>query len=124
MYATGRKPKTDDISLENTKVECNANGAIIVNDDYQTSEPSIYGLGDVTDRVQLTPVALAEGMALVRNLYGAANQKVDYNFIATAVFSNPNIGTVGYSEEDAVAKYEKIAVSKADFKHMKHNLGG
>ncbi len=124
MYATGRKPKTENIGLENTKVECNANGAIIVNDDYQTSEPSIYGLGDATDRVQLTPVALAEGMALVRNLYGAANQKVDYNFIATAVFSNPNIGTVGYSEEDAVAKYEKIAVYKADFKHMKHTLGG
>jgi glutathione reductase (NADPH) len=124
MYATGRKPKTEDIGLENTKVECNANGAIVVNEDYQTNEPSIYGLGDATDRVQLTPVALAEGMALVRNLYGGANQKVDYNFIATAVFSNPNIGTVGYSEEDAVAKYEKIAVYKAEFKHMKHTLGG
>jgi glutathione reductase (NADPH) len=124
MYATGRKAKTVDIGLEHTKVECNASGAIIVNDDYQTAEPSIYALGDVTDRVQLTPVALAEGMALVRNLYGNANQKVDYNFIATAVFANPNIGTVGYSEEDAVAKYEKIAVYKAEFRHMKHTLGG
>jgi glutathione reductase (NADPH) len=124
MYATGRKPKTENIGLENTKVKLKGNGAIIVNDDYQTDEPSIYAIGDATDRVQLTPVALAEGMVLVRNLYGNAKQKLDYNFIATAVFSQPNIGTVGYSEEDAVQKYSKVAVYKSEFKHMKHTLGG
>jgi glutathione reductase (NADPH) len=124
MYATGRAPKTENMGLENTKVERKANGAIVVNDDYQTAEPSIYALGDATDRVQLTPVALAEGMALARNIYGGANQKVDYNFIATAVFSQPNIGTVGYSEEQAKEKYEKVAVYKSDFKHMKHTLSG
>ncbi len=124
MYATGRKPKTDNIGLENTKVGTKPNGAIIVNDDYQTDEPSIYALGDAIDRVQLTPVALAEGMALVRNLYGGQNQKVDYNFIATAVFSQPNIGTVGYSEEEAKEKFAKVAVYKSDFKHMKHTLSG
>ncbi len=124
MYATGRKPKTDNIGLENTRVATKPNGAIVVNEDYQTDEPSIYALGDAIDRVQLTPVALAEGMALVRNLYGGQNQKVDYDFIATAVFSQPNIGTVGYSEEEAKEKFAKVAVYKSDFKHMKHTLSG
>jgi glutathione reductase (NADPH) len=129
MYATGRKPKTEDLGLENTKVKLSKNGSIIVNDDFQTEEPSIYAVGDVIDRVQLTPVALAEGMALARNLYGPEyqgekHQKVDYNFIATAVFSQPNIGTLGYSEEQAKEKFDSVAVYKSDFKHMKHTLSG
>lgn len=124
MYATGRKPKTENIGLENTQVKLSANGSIVVNDDFQTDEPSIYAVGDVIDRVQLTPVALAEGMALARNLYGGMAQKVDYNYIATAVFSQPNIGTLGYSEEEAQAKFASVAVYKSDFKHMKHTLSG
>ncbi|MGH1485913.1 MAG: glutathione-disulfide reductase, partial [Cellvibrionaceae bacterium] len=126
MYATGRKPKTENIGLENTAIQLAKNGAIKVNEDFQTDEASIYAVGDAIDRVQLTPVALAEGMALARNLYGQnlKHQKVDYNFIATAVFSQPNIGTVGYSEEEAKEKFESIAVYKSDFKHMKHTLSG
>lgn len=125
MYATGRKPKTENLGLENTHVVMTDKGSIVVNDDFQTAEPSIYAVGDVIDRMQLTPVALAEGMALARNLYSdKKDHKVDYNFIATAVFCQPNIGTVGYSEEAAKEKFASVAVYKSDFKHMKHTLSG
>ena len=124
MYATGRHPKTANIGLENTTVKLAANGSVKVNDDFQTDEPSIYAVGDVIDRMQLTPVALAEGMALARNLYGNKQQRVDYAFIPTAVFSQPNIATVGYTEAQAKEKYGSVAVYKADFKHMKHTLSG
>lgn len=131
MYATGRKPKTANLGLENTQVELTAKGSIVVNDDFQTAEPSIYAVGDVIDRIQLTPVALAEGMALARNLYGQKEgsgkpQKhtVDYDFIATAVFSQPNIATVGYTEAQAKEKLDSVAVYKSEFKHMKHTLSG
>jgi glutathione reductase (NADPH) len=125
MYATGRKPKTENLGLENTAVELTAKGSIVVNDDFQTAEPSIYAVGDVIDRMQLTPVALAEGMALARNLYSdKKDHKVDYDFIATAVFCQPNIGTVGYTEAQAKEKYGSVAVYKSEFKHMKHTLSG
>ncbi|MFT6202342.1 MAG: glutathione reductase (NADPH) [Granulosicoccus sp.] len=125
MYATGRKPKTENLGLENTAVELTAKGSIVVNDDFQTAEPSIYSVGDVIDRMQLTPVALAEGMALARNLYSdKKDHKVDYDFIATAVFCQPNIGTVGYTEAQAKEKYGSVAVYKSEFKHMKHTLSG
>lgn len=125
MYATGRKPKTENLGLENTQVELTAKGSIVVNDDFQTAEPSIYAVGDVIDRMQLTPVALAEGMALARNLYsGNATYTVDYDFIATAVFSQPNIATVGYTEAQAKEKFDSVAVYKSEFKHMKHTLSG
>ncbi|MFT6220976.1 MAG: glutathione reductase (NADPH) [Candidatus Endobugula sp.] len=125
MYATGRKPKTENLGLDNTAVELTAKGSIVVNDDFQTAEPSIYAVGDVIDRMQLTPVALAEGMALARNLYSdKKDHKVDYDFIATAVFCQPNIGTVGYTEAQAKEKYGSVAVYKSEFKHMKHTLSG
>jgi len=125
MYATGRKPKTENLGLENTAVELTTKGSIVVNDDFQTAEPSIYAVGDVIDRMQLTPVALAEGMALARNLYSEKkDHKVDYDFIATAVFCQPNIGTVGYTEAQAKEKYGSVAVYKSEFKHMKHTLSG
>jgi glutathione reductase (NADPH) len=125
MYATGRKPKTANLGLENTSVALTPKGSIIVNDDFQTAEPSIYAVGDVIDRMQLTPVALAEGMALARNLYGdKKDHQIDYHFIPTAVFCQPNIGTVGYSEEQAKEKFASVAVYKSEFKHMKHTLSG
>ena len=125
MYATGRKPKTENLGLENTAVELTTKGSIVVNDDFQTAEPSIYAVGDVIDRMQLTPVALAEGMALARNLYSEKkDHTVDYDFIATAVFCQPNIGTVGYTEAQAKEKYGSVAVYKSEFKHMKHTLSG
>lgn len=124
MYATGRNPKVAGLGLEELGIEQARNGAIIVNDDFQTNVPSVYAIGDVIDRVQLTPVALAEGMALVRNLYGGQNQKVDYDLIATAVFCQPNIGTVGLTEEQARERYENVDVYKSSFRAMKHTLSG
>lgn len=124
MYATGRVPNVMDLGLETINVEQQSNGAIVVNDDFQTAEPSVYAIGDVIDRVQLTPVALAEGMALVRNLYGGQNQKVDYDLIATAVFCQPNIGTVGLSEEKSRELYANVDVYKSTFRAMKHTISG
>ena len=124
MYATGRNPKVEGLGLEAVGIEQGKNGAIVVNDDFQTNVPSVYAVGDVIDRVQLTPVALAEGMALVRNLYAGMNQKVDYDLIPTAVFCQPNIGTVGLSEEQAREQYENIKVYKSEFRAMKHTISG
>jgi glutathione reductase (NADPH) len=124
MYATGRAPLVQGLGLENTRINTAKNGAIVVNDNFQTDEPSIYAVGDVIDRVQLTPVALAEGMALARNLYGNQDHKVNYQYIPTAVFSQPNIGTVGYSEDEAVNVFDSVTVYKSEFKHMKHTISG
>lgn len=122
MYATGRSPNTRDLGLEKTKVALDKKGAIIVNEHYQTSVPSIYAIGDVTDRVNLTPVALAEGMSLAKYLYGNEDRPVDYSDIPTCVFSQPNLGTVGLTEEQAKEKYGKIDIYKSSFTPMKLSL--
>lgn len=124
MYATGRKPRVEGLGLEKVGVKQQPNGAIIINDNFQTSVPSVYAIGDVIDRVQLTPVALAEGMALVNHLYEEGSAAVDYDLIATAVFCQPNVGTVGLTEEKARAEYDDIAVFVSDFRAMKHTLSG
>lgn len=123
MYATGRTPKTDNIGLENTQVELAKNGAIVVNQNFQTHEPSIFAVGDVIDRVALTPVALSEAMVLVDFLYGKQSRKIDYSNIPTAVFSQPNIGTVGLTQEEAVEQYSKVKIYRSSFKPMKLSLG-
>lgn len=122
MYATGRKPNTQGVGLEEIGVELNQKGAVIINDCYQSSVSSIYAIGDVTDRVKLTPVALAEGMALAKGLYGNQSVHVDYTNIPTCVFSQPNIGTVGLTEEQARDEYNEIDIYKSTFKPMKHTL--
>lgn len=124
MYATGRVAKTQGLGLEQVGVVCAANGAIQVNDQFQTSVPSIYAVGDVIDRVQLTPVALAEGMALVRSLYVEGAHSVDYENIPTAVFCQPSIGTVGLTEEAARQRYPRLDVYRSEFRAMKHTLSG
>ena len=124
MYATGRVPNTKNLGLENLGVSLDEVGAIIVNDDYQTNVPSIYALGDVTNRVNLTPVATAEGMFLVNKLYANKAGSVDYENIPTAVFSQPSIGTVGLTEAQAREKFSDIDVYKTDFKPMKNTLSG
>jgi glutathione reductase (NADPH) len=124
LYATGRTPKVTNLGLEHTAIQQKENGAIIVNDQYQTNEPSIYAIGDVIDRLQLTPVALAEGTELVRRLFGKAGPEVDYSLIPTAVFSQPNIATVGLTEEQAKADFSEIDVYKSDFRAMKQTLAG
>ena len=122
MYATGRRPNSGNLGLENVNVDLDDAGAIVVNDQYQTSVPSIYAIGDVTNRVNLTPVALAEGMTLARNLFDRQDSIVEYENIPTCVFSQPNIGTVGMTEEQAREKFQDIAIFKSRFKPMKLSL--
>lgn len=124
MAATGRAPKIAGLGLENTKVVITDRGTLAVNDAYQTDEPSIYAIGDVTGGMELTPVALAEGMALAKSLYLNEQVKVDYNNIATAVFCQPNIGTIGLTEQQALEQGHRVRVYTSDFKHMKHTLSG
>jgi glutathione reductase (NADPH) len=125
MYATGRVPNSKNLGLEEIGVKLDAVGAIKVNDDYQTNVPSIYALGDVTNRVNLTPVATSEGMALVHKLFSSHYKAVDYANIPTAVFSQPSIGTVGLTEQQALENYPAdIDIYRADFKPMKNTLSG
>ncbi|HQR97940.1 MULTISPECIES: glutathione-disulfide reductase [unclassified Polaromonas] len=128
LYATGRLPNVAGLGLENAGVPLNHQGAIEVNAHYQTSVPSIYALGDVTARIQLTPVALGEAMVVVDHLFGAAAGKkprhMSYDFIPTAVFTHPNIGTVGYSEADARKEFGKVSIYRSEFKALKHTLSG
>ena len=124
LYATGRMPNISGLGLEALGVELDTKGAIKVNEGYQTNIPSIYALGDVTDRFTLTPVATAEAMALVNELYSDQHTPVDYDNISTAVFSQPNIGTVGLTETEARNRHTDIVVYKSVFKPMKHTLSG
>lgn len=124
LYATGRSPKTPGLGLEEVGVDLAKNGAIKVNDDFQSSVPSIYALGDVIDRVALTPVAIGEGMVLAHNTYGKGGRKMDYRDIPTAVFSQPPIGTVGLTEAQAREEYGEVDVYRSEFRPMKHTLSG
>ena len=128
LYATGRVPNTNGLGLEAAGVKLNSKGAIEVNSHYQSSLPSVYALGDVTARLQLTPVALGEAMVVVDHLFGAAAGKkprsMSYEFVPTAVFTHPNIGTVGYSEEEARKVFGKVTVYRTDFKPLRHTLSG
>ncbi|RED53942.1 glutathione-disulfide reductase [Aestuariispira insulae] len=124
MYATGRVPKTEGLGLEQAGVELDRKGAIKVDEDFRTSVPSIYAIGDVIDRVALTPVALAEGMVFSHNNYNGEARKMDYQFIPTAVFSQPNIGTCGLTEEEARAQYGEVTLYKSEFRALKHTLSG
>ena len=124
MYATGRKPKTEGMGIETVGITLDKNAAIVVNDQYRTNIPSIYAVGDVTNRVNLTPVALAEGTFLARLLYNDVNLPVNYEHIPSCVFSQPNIGTVGLTEEAAREKYKQIDIYKSSFMPMKHSLSG
>ena len=101
LYATGRTANTQDLGLENTAIKTKSNGAIIVDDYFKTAEPNIYALGDVIDRVQLTPVAIQESMLLLEQLYGERKPRLDYDHIPTAVFSQPELTTVGLTEQQA-----------------------
>jgi glutathione reductase (NADPH) len=126
LYATGRKPKTAGLGLEQAGVAVGANGQVLVNDFYQTNVDNIYAIGDVTDRLQLTPVAIEEGMCIANNLFtDNPPKRLDYRNIATAVFCQPNIGTVGLTEAEAVAEYANdLDIYESDFKPMKHTLSG
>lgn len=129
LMATGRRPNTADLGLDAAGVQLNDRGAIAVNGLYQTSVPHIYAVGDVIDRYQLTPVALAEGMTVARNLFdgGGADGKplrVNYGNIPTAVFTQPPVGTVGLTEEQARESHDNVVIYRSSFRPMVHTLSG
>jgi glutathione reductase (NADPH) len=119
LYAIGRKPNTEGIGLEAAGVACNADNAIIVDDHLCTNIANIYALGDVTDRLNLTSVAIAEGHTLAASLFGGTSWTVSYENIPTAVFSRPPIGTVGLTEEAALARLGEVAIYRSRLRTMR-----
>ena len=124
LCATGRHPNIEDLGLENTSVKLDARGYVSADEHFQTDEPSIFALGDMTGGPQLTPVAIEQAMAFAQTQFGDAEKVMDYAFIPTAVFCQPNIGTVGLTEEETKARGIDIDVYLSDFKPMKHTLSG
>ena len=124
MLATGRAPNTAGLGLDRAGVELGESGAVIVDENYQTSVASIHAIGDVTDRMQLTPVALAEGMVVADRLFNDGRRRMSYENVATTIFSHPNVGTVGLSEEEARAKGFDIEIYRSTFTPLKHTLTG
>lgn len=124
MFAAGREPVTANLGLQQTAVKLRDNGTIIVNEQFQTAEPSIYALGDVIGTPELTPVALAQAMTFVDQQYGQGKRTMQYDFIPTTIFSQPNIAFIGVSEQEAKAKGLACDVYIADFRGMKHTLSG
>lgn len=124
MFAIGRTPHTKGLGLEAAGVQTGKNGEIIVDEHQRTNVASVYAVGDVTDRVALTPVAIREGHAFADSVFGNNPRTTDYDCIPTAVFSTPEIGTVGLSEHDALERYPNLDVYKADFRPMKATLAG
>ncbi|TDK43114.1 glutathione-disulfide reductase [Antarcticimicrobium luteum] len=123
MFATGRTPNADDLGLEALGVERGRKGEVVVDEYSQTGVPSIYAIGDVTDRVNLTPVAIREGMAFVETVFRGNPTPVDHELIPTAIFTQPEMGTVGLSEEEAAAQ-EPIEVYATSFKPMQQSFAG
>lgn len=124
MLALGRHPNTRGLGLEAAGVALSERGAIVVDEYSRTSVPSIWALGDVTDRVQLTPVAIHEAMCFIDTEYRGKPTKPDHDLIPTAVFSQPEIGTVGLSEEAAAKRFPEVEVYRAQFRPMKATLSG
>jgi len=126
MYATGRRPYTDDLGLENVKIFRHEDGTLLTDQYYQTDEPSIYALGDVIGGMELTPIALAEAMIFVHNMKLGEGQRdqwktLDYHNIPTAVFCQPNVATVGLTEEEA-RRHHAVTIFRSEFRGMKHTL--
>lgn len=124
MFATGRAPNTGDLGLESAGVELDEKGAIVVDDDNKSTCDSIYAVGDVTNRVQLTPVAIREGQAFADTLFGNKPHRVDYENIPSAVFSHPPMAGVGLTEAQAKNKFGSVKVYMSDFRPMKNVLAG
>ncbi len=124
MFATGRMPNTNNLGLENVGLHGSAHGAVAVNEFSQTAVENIYAVGDVTNRVNLTPVAIREGHAFADNVFGGKSVTVNHNMIPTAVFSQPELGVVGLTEAQARARCANIDVYKTSFRAMKHTLSG
>lgn len=124
LYATGRRPRVRDLGLDKVDVHCNEQGYIEVNEFFQTSVPNIYAIGDVIGGIELTPMALAQGMAVAKTLFRGEPSTVAHELVPTAIFSQPTLASVGYSEEDARTLFAQIAVFTAKFTQLKHTLAG
>ncbi len=124
MLALGRDPNTRGLGLEAAGVKTGHKGEILIDEFSRTNVESIYAVGDVTDRVQLTPVAIHEAMCLIDTIYRDRPTSPDHDMIATAVFSQPEIGTVGLSEEAAAKEYDELEIYRAEFRPMKATLSG
>jgi glutathione reductase (NADPH) len=124
MYATGRVPNTAGLGLEAAGVKLCEFGAVVVDEYSQSSTPNIYAVGDVTDRVALTPIAIKEGAAFADTVFGGKPSRVDYDDIPSAVFSQPAVAVVGLSEADARKRYGEVDIYKSSFRPMKFTLGG
>ena len=122
MCAVGRVPNTEQLGLDNAGVELDANGAVRVDDYSRSTCPSIYAVGDVTNRVQLTPVAIREGQAFAETVFGNKPTKIDYNCIPSAVFSHPPLAGVGLTEEQARSRLGQVRIHTSDFRPMKNVL--
>ena len=122
MYATGRRPNSSDLGLEEIGVELTSNGAVKVDEWSQTNIPNIHAVGDLTDRIALTPVALMEGHAYADTVFGNISRKPNHVDVPSAVFSQPSVGNVGLTEEQALEQVGNIDVYKSTFTPMKHTL--
>ncbi len=124
LYATGRVPNTQGLGLAAAGVAVGEHGKVIVDDRFRSSVPSIYAVGDVSSRVHLTPVALAEAMVVVDQLFGTGQRRMSHEYVPSAVFTHPNVATVGYSEADARSRFGDIRVYRSTFRPLKHTLSG
>lgn len=124
LTATGRVPASHNLGLERIGVKTRENGAIIVDENFRTTVPSIYAVGDVTDRINLTPVAIREGHAFADKVFGGKPAPVNYNFVASAIFTTPEIGAVGLSECDARQQFPNLDIYETQFRPMRATLSG
>ncbi len=124
MYATGRVPKSEGLGLAEAGVEVRADGSVPVDEYSCTNVESVFAVGDITHRLNLTPVALQEGHAFADTQFGGMPRAVDHVFVPSAVFSQPQVGTVGWPEDEARNHYGDIEVYRSEFRPMKHTLSG
>jgi glutathione reductase (NADPH) len=124
MYATGRVPNVRHLGLKHSGVEMHPGGWVLVDEFSKTNVEHIYAVGDVTNRVNLTPVALYEGHAFADTVFGGMERPVSHEFVPSAVFSQPPVGTVGYTEHEARHHFGEIDVYQSEFTPMKHTLSG
>lgn len=122
LFATGRHPNTANLGLEEVGVEFGKAGAIAVDEYSRTNVPSIWAIGDVTNRINLTPVALHEGVCLSETLFNDNPRSPDHEYVPAAVFSQPPVGTVGLTEEEAAEEFDAIDIYRSSFRALKHTL--
>jgi glutathione reductase (NADPH) len=124
MYAIGRQPHTAGLGLEAAGVRLRERGAILVDQYSRTAVPNIYAIGDCTDRVNLTPVAIKEGAAFAETVYGGRQTPADHATVPSAVFSNPPVGTVGLTETEARHRFGDVDIYRSTFRPLRHTLSG